>query len=111
MSLLTNFRDKAVEKFIRSNELVKRFGEVQSISIDDKSGIIDATILLDGEIQPISFRAYYFFDDREEGTDIVIRKISCERRWIDKALDYWLGDKTLRYNIPGLAGGIAKILF
>lgn len=111
MSLLTNFRDKAVEKFVRNHELVKKFGEVQTISIDSDNGTIDATVLLEGEIQSIKFRAYYFFDDRDNGTDIVIRKITCERRWIDTALDYALGDKTLRYTIPGLAGGIAKILF
>lgn len=111
MSLLSNFRDKAVEKFVRNHELVKRFGEVQTISIDSEKGTIDATVLLNGEISSIRFRAYYYFDDMERGTDIVIRKITCERQWIDSALDYWLGDKTLRYNIPGLAGGLAKILF
>lgn len=111
MSLLSNFRDKAVEKFVRNHELVKKFGEVQAITIDSDNGTIDATVLLNGEIRPIKFRAYYFFDEADKGTDIVIRKITCERLWIDTALDYWLGDKTLRYNIPGLAGGIAKILF
>lgn len=111
MSLLSNFRDKAVEKFVRNHELVKKFGEVQTISIDSENGTIDTTVLLNGEIAPIKFRGYYYFDDTDKGTDIVIRKITCERLWIDTALDYWLGDKTLRYNIPGLAGGIAKILF
>jgi len=111
MSLLSNFRDKAVEKFVRNHELVKKFGDVQTITIDDHNGTIDATILLHGETSNIRFRAYYYLDDVEKGTDIVIRKITCERQWIDTALDFALGDKTLRYNIPGLAGGIAKILF
>ncbi len=111
MSLLSSFRDKAVEKFVRNHELVKKFGEVQTVSIDSENGTIDATALLHGENAPIRFRGYYYLDDAESGTDLVIRKITCERRWIDEALDYWLGSKTLRYNIPGLAGGIAKILF
>lgn len=111
MSLLSNLRDKAVEKFVRNHELVRRFGDVQTISIDSEEGIIDATILLHGEIAPISFRGYYYLDDAKSGTDLVIRKITCERIWINEALDYWLGDRTLRYNVPGLAGGIAKILF
>lgn len=111
MSLLSNLRDKAVEKFVRNHELVKRFGEVQTISIDDHKGIIDISILLHGEIAPLCFRGFYYIDDVASGTDIVIRKITCERIWINEALEYWIGDKTLRYNIPGLAGGIAKILF
>ena len=111
MSLLGNLRNKAVESFVKNHELVKRFGDVQSVSIDSENGTIDTAVLLHGEIFPIKFRAYYYFDDTETGTDIVIRKISSERAWIDQALDYWLGNKTLRYNLPGITGGIAKILF
>lgn len=111
MSLLSNLRDKAVEAFVRNHELVKRFGDVQSVSIDSDNGTADISVLLHGEILPISFRGYYFFDDTEKGTDIVVRKITCERAWINTALDYWLGDRTLRYSLPGFAGGLAKILF
>ena len=68
-------------------------------------------MLLHGEIFPIKFRGYYYFDDSDTGTDIVVRKITCERQWIDQALSYWLDGKTLRYNLPGLAGGLAKIIF
>ena len=111
MSLLSNLRDKAVEAFVKNHELVKRFGDVQSVSIDSENGTADVSVLLHGEIFPIKFRGYYFFDDTEAGTDIVIRKITSERLWIDQALDYWLGNKTLRYKLPGLAGGLAKIIF
>lgn len=111
MSLLSNLRDKAVEKLVRNHELVKRFGDVQSVEIVSEKGTMDVTILLHGEISPLRFRGYYYFDDTESGTDIVFRKITSERRWIDEALDYWLGDTTLRYSLPGLAGGIAKVLF
>ena len=111
MSILGNLRDKAVESFVKNHELVKRFGDVQSVSIDSDNGTIDTAVLLHGEIFPIKFRAYYYFDDTDSGTDIVIRKITSERTWIDQALEYWLGDKTLRYRLPGLAGGIAKIIF
>lgn len=111
MSLLSNLRDRAVEAFVKNHELVKKFGEVQSVAIDSDKGTADVSVLLHGEIFPIKFRAYYFFDDTANGTDIVIRKITCERRWIDEALEYWLGEKTLRYSLPGLAGGLAKVLF
>lgn len=111
MSLLSNLRNKAVEKLVRNHELVKRFGEIQSISIDSDKGTVDVSILLKGETAPLSFQGIYVFDDTEKGTDIVFRKITCERIWINEALDYWLGDTTLRYTLPGITGGIAKILF
>ena len=96
---------------MKNHELVKRFGDVQSVSIDSDNGTADVSVLLHGEIFPIKFRGYYYFDDTDTGTDIVIRKITSEREWIDQALSYWLEGKTLRYNLPGLAGGLAKIIF
>jgi len=111
MSLLSNLRDKAVEAFVKNHELVKKFGDVQSISINSDNGTADVSVLLHGEIFPIKFRGYYYFDDTANGTDIVVRKITSERQWIDEALEYWLGDKTLRYTLPSLAGGLAKVLF
>lgn len=111
MSLLSNLRNKAVEAFVKNHETVKRFGEVQSVSIDSDNGTADVSVLLHGEIFPIKFRGYYYFDEADSGSDIVVRKITCERQWINEALSYWLDGKTLRYNIPGLAGGIAKIIF
>ena len=75
------------------------------------SASLAVSVLLHGEIFPIKFRGYYYFDDTDTGTDIVVRKITCERQWIDQALSYWLEGKTLRYNLPGLAGGLAKIIF
>ena len=101
MSLLGNLRNKAVEAFVKNHELVKRFGDVQSISIDSDNGTADVSVLLHGEIFPIKFRGYYYFDDTDLGTDIVVRQ----------ALSYWLEGKTFRYTLPGLAGGLAKIIF
>ncbi len=111
MSLLGNLRDKAVEAFVRNHEMVKRFGDVQSISIDSDMGTADVAVLLHGEDRPIRFRGYYSFEDGDTGTDIVIRKITCEREWIDEGLNMWLSSSTLRFPLPGLVGGIAKIVF
>ena len=63
MSLLGNLRNKAVEAFVKNNELVKRFGEVQSISIDSDKGTADVSVLLHGEIAPLKFCGYYYFTD------------------------------------------------
>ena len=111
MSLLGNLRDKAVEAFVRNHEMVKRFGEIQTLSIDSANGTADVSILLHGEASPIKFRGYYSFEDGDAGTDIVIRKITCEREWIDTALSMWVNGKNYRYTLPGLAGSIAKIVF
>ncbi|MCF0216178.1 MAG: hypothetical protein HUK21_09015 [Fibrobacteraceae bacterium] len=106
-----NFRDKALEIFIRNHPLIKKFGEVQSLSINATNGTADISILLCGEPAPIQFRGYYYFDDTDKGTDIVVRQISCERPWINEALNLYLSKTTLRYTLPGIAGGIAKIFF
>ena len=111
MSLLSNLRDKAVETFVRNHELVKRFGEIQSLSIDSESGTADVSILLHGEASPIKFRGYYNFDTESSTTYIVIKKITCERAWIDEGLNMWLSSSTLKFPLPGIAGGIAKIMF
>ena len=111
MSLLGNLRDKAVETFVRNHELVKRFGEIQSLSIDSDSGTADVSILLHGEASPIKFRGYYNFDTESSTTYIVIKKITCERAWIDEGLNMWLSSSTLKFPLPGIAGGIAKFVF
>ena len=111
MSLLGNLRDKAVEAFVRNHEMVKRFGEIKSLSFDSTNGIADVSILLHGEASPIKFRGYYNFDTEDATTYIVIKKITCERRWIDEGLSMWLSKSTLKFPLPKLAGGIARIVF
>lgn len=111
MSLLGNFRDKAIEALIRKNETVKRFGEIQSVSINSDEGYADVSILLHGEPAPITFRGYYVFHDMGDTTDVVVTSITCKRAWIDEALSLVLEKTTLRYTLPRLAGGLAKILF
>ena len=111
MSLLGNLRDKAVEAFVRNHEMVKRFGDIQSLSIDSTNGTADVSILLHGEAAPIKFRGYYSFDTEDSTTYIVIKKITCERRWIDEGLNMWLSCSTLKFPLPGLAGGIARSVF
>ena len=111
MSILTNIRNKAVETFVRNHEMVKRFGEIKSLSIDSTNGTADISILLHGEATPIKFRGYYSFDTKDSTTYIVIKKITCERRWIDEGLSMWLSSSTLKFPLSGLAGGIARIVF
>ena len=119
MSLLTNIRDKAVESFIRKNEMVLRFGEIDEVSIDSDVRIASVKITLRGESQTTLFRGYYGFDDGDKGTELVFEKITCERPWINEVLKLALDGKTLRFPIAdysgeklsGIAGGIAKILF
>ncbi|MBO7384588.1 MAG: hypothetical protein K6E57_02530 [Fibrobacter sp.] len=111
MSLLGKARDKAVEAIIRKNEFVKRFGDIQSLSINSDQGYADVVVLLHGEKEPITFRGYYSFNDMDKDTELCFTSISCGRRWIDDLLSYWLEGHTLSYTIPGLAGGLAKIFF
>ncbi|MCQ2062299.1 MAG: hypothetical protein MJY99_03070 [Fibrobacter sp.] len=111
MSILSNMRDKAIEAIIRRNELVKRFGDIQSLSINSEQGFADVSVLLHGEPSALKFRAYYTFNDMGKDTQVTVSSISCGREWIDEVLAYWLEGHTLSYNIPGIAGGLAKIFF
>lgn len=119
MSILSNIRDRAVESFIRKNETVQRFGEVDEVSIDAESRIATVRITLRGETQTTLFRGYYGFDEGEKGTELVFEKITCERAWINEMFKYALGNKVLRFPIAdysgeklaGITGRFAKILF
>ena len=119
MSLLGNLRDRAVESFIRKNEMVLRFGDIEEISIDSNDRIASVRIVLRGESEATLFRGYYGFDEGEKGTEIVVEKITCERTWINEALKLAFNGRSLRIPIAdysgeklsGIAGGIAKIIF
>ncbi len=111
MSLLSNMRDKAIEALIRKQEIVKRFGDIQNLSINSEQGYADISVLLHGEAAPIPFRAYYNFNDMGKDTQVTVSSISCGRLWIDEIISYWLESHTLSYTLPGIAGGIAKIFF
>lgn len=111
MSLLSNLRDKALETLIRKNELVNRFGEIQSLTINSESGFADLSILLHGEKASITFRGYYTFNDMGKDTLVSVTSISCGRQWLDEIASYWLEKHTLSYTLPGLAGGLAKFFF
>ena len=119
MSLLGNLRDRAIESFIRKNETVLRFGEIQEVSIDSDARIASVWINLRGETETTLFRGYYGFDEGDKGTELVFEKITCERTWINEALKMALNVRSLRFPIAdysgeklsGIAGGIAKILF
>lgn len=111
MSLLSKFRDSIVEKFVRNHKLVKKFGEIQSITIDSEKGSATVTVLLHGEPAPMTFYGSYKFEDTDEGTFVVCEKIFCERQWINDALEFYLTDNPIRQVLPKIAGGLAKIIF
>lgn len=111
MSLLSNLRDKAVESFIKNHPMVKKFGDIVNLSIDSSDGLADVDILLKGEQYPVSFCIKYTIETTDNGTEIYIGKITCERQWINELLSLALSKASLHYPLPGIAGGIAKIFF
>ena len=119
MSILGNIRDKAVESFIRKNEIVQRFGSIQDVAIDSDIRIASVKIILRGETQTTLFRGYYGFEEGGKGTELVFEKLTCDRTWINEALKLYMDGRKLRFPVAdysgetfaGLAGGIAKIFF
>lgn len=119
MSLLGNLRDKAVESFIRKNETVQRFGEIDEVFIDSEARIANVKITLRGESQTTLFRGYYGFEDGDKGTELVFDKLTCDRTWINEALKLYMDGRKLRFPIAdysgeklaGITGKFAKIFF
>ena len=111
MSLLSKFRDSVVEKLVRNNELVQKFGEIQSLRIDSEKGEAQISILLNGEAAPLRFSGFYTFEDSREGVTLVCRTIRCERKWINDALELYLSGNPIRQELPRFTGGLARIIF
>ena len=119
MSILSNIRDRAVESFIRKNETVQRFGEIDEVFIDSEARIANVKITLRGESQTTLFRGYYGFEDGEKGTELVFDKLTCDRTWINEALKLYMDGRKLRFPIAdysgeklaGITGKFAKIFF
>lgn len=111
MSFLSNARDKAIAMFFQRNDFVKKFGEIESVDIDSQENHADVTILLHGETQPTKLRAYYYFEDTEEGTKIIINKVESERELVNAIVTWWFKDHTVQKLLPKGAGLFAKILF
>ncbi|MBR4916015.1 MAG: hypothetical protein IKZ45_02915 [Fibrobacter sp.] len=119
MSILSNIRDRAVESFIRKNETVQRFGEIDEVFIDSEARIANVKITLRGESQTTLFRGYYGFEDGDKGTELVFDKLTCDRTWINEALKLYMDGRKLRFPIAdysgeklaGITGKFAKIFF
>ena len=111
MSFLSNARDKAIAMFFQRNEFIKRFGEIERVDIDSQENHADVTILLHGETVPTTLRAHYYFEDTDEGTQIIINKVCSEREMINVIAAWWFKDHPVKKMLPKGAGLFAKILF
>ena len=111
MSFLSNARDKAIKLFFQRNEFINKFGEIESVDIDTQENIATIAILLHGETEPTKLYAHYYFEDGEQGTEIVINKVDCERELINAIATWWFKGNTIKKALPKGAGLFAKILF
>ena len=111
MSFLSNARDKAIELFFQRNDFIKRFGEITNLEIDSQENLANITILLHGEFTPTTLCAHYCFEDTEQGTAIVINKVTTERTLINEIAAWWFKDNSYKKLLPKGTGLFAKILF
>jgi len=71
-----------------ANNLVARYGKVQSVRIDSHSKILDVSCLLDGEPTPIAIRiANYTVEDERGKKYIRATSFSCSRPWLHNFLN------------------------
>jgi len=111
MSFLSNARDKAIRIFFQRNDFIRKFGEVENVDIDSQENHATITILLHGETIATTLVAHYYFQDTEEGTNIVINKVESDREMINVIADWWFKDNPITKTLPKGAGLFAKILF
>ncbi|MBR2094147.1 MAG: hypothetical protein IJ908_00790 [Fibrobacter sp.] len=111
MSFLSNARDKTIKLFFQRNDFIKKFGEIENVDIDTQENIATIAILLHGETEPTTLYAHYYFEDGEQGTEMVISKVDCERELINVIAAWWFKGHTIKKTLPKGAGLFAKILF
>lgn len=111
MSFLSNARDKAIKLFFQRNDFINKFGEIENVDIDSQENVATIDILLHGETEPTTLFAHYIFEDSEQGTEIVINKVDCEREMISVIATWWFKSHSIRKTLPKGAGLFAKILF
>ena len=111
MSFLSNARDRTIKLFFQRNNFIKRFGEIENVDIDTQENIATITILLHGESEPTTLYAHYYFEEGEQGTEIVVNKVNSPRELINDIAAWWFKDNTIKKTLPKGAGLFAKILF
>lgn len=111
-NLITEALNKGIQMILQ--HYVEPYGEITSLSIDDSTKEVKATLLLSGELQTLDFHIFgYNFVKIEDKWYMTFVNVATSRDWINTLLKNVspkeLEDK--RIEIPQVAAVILKILF
>lgn len=105
-------RDEALKIALKQNKTLQKLGTLHSLKIDTDSRKIELLIGLKGEPSPLQFEAFYDIVTEKNHTFAQFYKITSEKEWISEIINLWLENNgPIRQELPGFAGGLAKLFF
>jgi len=111
-NLITEALNKGIQMILQ--HYIAPFGEITSLSIDDSTKEIKATLLLSGELQTLDVHIFgYNFVKIEEKGYLTFVTVATSRDWINtllKTIHFKELDEK-RIEIPRAAAVILKVLF
>ncbi|MCF3649945.1 hypothetical protein [Synoicihabitans lomoniglobus] len=97
--MLSSLKDRVTSHAARhfANNLIRRYGVLESLRIDSRAQRIELVCLLHGEAQPLAVQVgnYRIESDTAESF-ITLRDCVCERPWIQALLIDFVHDTPLR---------------
>ncbi|QYM79457.1 hypothetical protein K0B96_02245 [Horticoccus luteus] len=91
---------RAAQAFVNSR--IARYGRVDRLKIDSTNRAIEVVCSLEGEVDPVTVRVdRYELHDEGGKRFIEIKKASCSRPWLHRALEDFAPGR--RFEVPGWA--------
>jgi hypothetical protein len=99
-------KDRAVEASAKAflERKLSNFGQIQQLQMDTRARSASITVLLKGEVTPISIQVYdYEIIQRDGASWIRINKVTASREWMGAALqEYVVGQQ---FKLPSGVSG------
>ncbi|MBK7866707.1 MAG: hypothetical protein IPJ75_06775 [Ignavibacteriales bacterium] len=111
-NLITEALNKGIQIILQ--HYIKPYGEITSLSIDDSTKEVQATLLLSGELQTLEVHIFgYNFARIEDNWYLTFVNVATSRDWINTLLKNSPPKEfeEKRFEIPHAAAVILKFLF
>jgi hypothetical protein len=96
---ITTAKDKAFEVSAKAflNRKIESFGQITNLQIDSAAHIASLTLVLKGEVSPISIHLdSYEIMKGEEATRVRVNNMRASREWIEAALKQYVVGQTFK---------------
>ena len=79
------------------NSVIKGYGKITDINIDRNAKKIDMSLDLEGEAEIIHIEIVdYEVKDIQAGLEIMVKDISCSRKWLEALFRTFIADNSLK---------------